>query len=57
MSKAIEAIYCSGRIELPSDVRLPENTRVTVIVSEDAADDPTRDPAYTIQRWTFHEAR
>jgi predicted DNA-binding antitoxin AbrB/MazE fold protein len=48
MSKAIEAIYRNGHIELPLDVRLPENTRVTVIVPESAADDPTKDPAYSI---------
>jgi uncharacterized protein (DUF433 family) len=34
MSKAIEAIYRNGHIELPPGVQLPENTPVTVIVPE-----------------------
>jgi AF2212-like len=34
MSKEIEAIFRNGRIELPPDVQLSENTRVRVIVPE-----------------------
>ncbi|HVG20277.1 MAG TPA: antitoxin family protein [Blastocatellia bacterium] len=48
MSKEIEAIFRNGRIELPPDVQLSENTRVRVIVPENAVDDPTTDPAYGI---------
>jgi hypothetical protein len=29
-------------------VQLPDNTPVTVLVPENAADDPTKDPAYSI---------
>ena len=43
MSKAIEAIYRNGRIELPPGVQLPENTRLTVIVPEDLAQDLERE--------------
>lgn len=48
MSKEIEAVYKNGKVELPPDVQLPENTRVKVIVPEGAIDDPMNDPAYAI---------
>jgi len=48
MSKTIETIYRNGRIELPADVRLPEETRVTVILPDDAAHGMPADPAYSI---------
>lgn len=44
MSREIQGIYRNGRIELPPDVSISENTRVTVIVPDGAASDP----AYSI---------
>lgn len=43
MSKVIEAIYRQGQIELPPDMQLPENTRVTVIVPDRAEEDVTKE--------------
>ena len=48
MSKEIEVIYRNGQLELPPDVHLPENARVTVIVPDSALADPADDPAYSI---------
>jgi hypothetical protein len=48
MSKTIETIFRNGRIELPADVHLPEDTRVTVIVPDNATHGTPADPAYSI---------
>jgi predicted DNA-binding antitoxin AbrB/MazE fold protein len=48
MSKEIEVIYRNGQLELPPDVHLPENSRVTVIVPDSALANPADDPAYSI---------
>jgi hypothetical protein len=48
MSKTIETIYRNGRIELPADVHLPEDTRVTVILPDNATHGMPADPAYSI---------
>ena len=48
MSKTIETIFRNGRIELPADVHLPEDTRVTVIVPDNATHGMPADPAYSI---------
>jgi hypothetical protein len=48
MSKTIETIYRNGRIELPADVHLPEDTCVTVIVADNATHGMPADPAYSI---------
>jgi len=48
MSTTIETTYRNGRIQLPDDVRLREDTRVTVIVPDNGLQDATADSAYTI---------
>jgi hypothetical protein len=48
MSKTFETIYRNGRIELPADVHLPEDTRVTVIVPDNATHGTPADPACSI---------
>ena len=48
MSKEIEVIYRNGQLELPPEVHLPENARVTVILPDSALVDPADDPAYSI---------
>jgi len=48
MSKTIETIYRNGRIELPADVHLPEDTRVTIILPDSATQGAPADSAYTI---------
>ena len=35
MSKTYEGTVVNGKVELPSDVRLPENSRVLVTVPDD----------------------
>ncbi len=48
MSKKIESTYRNGCIQLPDDVHLAEDTRVTVIVPDDAAPEAVADSAYSI---------
>ena len=48
MSKAIETVYRNGRIELPADVHLPEDKRVTVILPDSATQGVPADSAYSI---------
>lgn len=48
MSREIEGIYRNGRIELPPDEELSENTHVTVIVPDSLVAASTDDPAYAI---------
>jgi hypothetical protein len=48
MSKTIETIYRNGQIQLPADLHLPEDTRVTVILPEDPTHGVSADSAYDI---------
>jgi predicted DNA-binding antitoxin AbrB/MazE fold protein len=48
MSKTIETSYRNGCIQLPDDVHLTEDTRVTVILPDDAVQAASRDSAYSI---------
>ena len=48
MSKTIETVYRNGRIELPADVHLPEDTRVTIILPDSATHGAPADSAYSI---------
>jgi hypothetical protein len=48
MSKTIETIYRNGRIELPAEIQLPEETPVTVILPDNAMHGLPADPAYSI---------
>jgi hypothetical protein len=48
MSKTIETTYRNGCIQLPDGVHLAEDTRVIVILPENAVPKATPDPAYSI---------
>ena len=48
MSTTIETTYRNGRIQLPDDLRLREDTRVTVIVPDSGIQDSTADSACSI---------
>jgi hypothetical protein len=48
MSKSIETRYRNGRIQLPDDFHLPEDTRVTIIVPDNSVHEATADSAYSI---------
>ena len=48
MSKMIETTYRNGCIQLPDDVHIPEDTRVTVILPDNAPQQSTPDSAYSI---------
>jgi predicted DNA-binding antitoxin AbrB/MazE fold protein len=48
MSKTIETMYRNGRIELPEDLQLPEDTRVTIIVPDNPVHEASADSAYSI---------
>jgi hypothetical protein len=48
MSRIIKTVYRNGRIELPSDIELPENTQVTIILPDSPAGGAAMDPAYSI---------
>ena len=48
MSKTIETTYRNGCIQLPDDVHLAEDTRVTVILPDNAMPKASPDSAYSI---------
>ena len=48
MSKTIETTYRNGCIQLPDDVHLAEDTRVTVILPDTAMPKASPDSAYSI---------
>jgi hypothetical protein len=48
MSKTIETTYWNGCIQLPDDVHLAEDTRVTVILPDSAMPKASPDSAYSI---------
>jgi len=48
MSKRIETTYRNGCIKLPDGVRLAEDTRVTVILPDNATPKASPDSAYSI---------
>ena len=48
MSRRIETTYRNGRIELPADVHLEEETQVIVVLPDSASHGAPSDPAYSI---------
>ena len=48
MSTTIETTYRNGRIQLPDDIRLREDTPVIVILPDNSLQDSTADSAYSI---------
>ena len=48
MSKTIETTYRNGCIRLPDGVHLAEDTRVTVILPDNALQEAPADSAYSI---------
>jgi len=48
MSKTIETTYRNGCIQLPDGVHLAEETRVTVILPDNATQEANPDTAYSI---------
>ena len=49
MTQAYEAVYENGAIQLPANVRLPEHTKVYVVVPEsDCIDLPKLEPGRAI---------